>query len=330
MSDLEKKIKERVKTDKLKELNKYNRELEKQLLKKEKELEAVIAVKDFEPNFVIKPTKNGGKLSATAFILLSDIHYEERVLAKTVNNLNSYDLGIADFRLSCFFNNTLRLLKITSQDVKIDKIVLCLMGDMITSSLHEENLETNQLQPIDAIMRVLDIINAGIKLIKERYSNLVVATVTGNHSRLTKKIHHATEAGNSLETMLYCMLQKLNPDVEFVISQGAHLYLTVYDYKIRIMHGSQVRYLGGIGGLFIPMYRAIASWDKAIKAKLTLSGHFHQMKNGGNFITNGSVIGYNPFALSIKADFEPPQQKFFILLSNGLVSMEAPIILDII
>ena len=42
-------------------------------------------------------------------------------------------------------------------------------------------------------------------------------------------------------------------------------------------------------------------------------GHFHQRKDGSNFISNGSNIGYNPFALSIKADYEAPSQQLFMI-----------------
>ena len=55
--------------------------------------------------------------------------------------------------------------------------------------------------------------------------------------------------------------------------------------------------------------------------------HFHQLKNGGNFITNGSLIGYNAFAIQIKADYEPPRQKFFMYSSTGEVAGEFPIFL---
>jgi len=44
--------------------------------------------------------------------------------------------------------------------------------------------------------------------------------------------------------------------------------------------------------------------DKARHADLDVFGHFHQLKNLGNWVCNGSIIGYNAFALRIKADYE--------------------------
>jgi hypothetical protein len=309
-------------------LEKELERLKKEIEYKDTELDAFNALATFQPEYQIKSTKNGGKLTATAFLLLGDIHFEENVVSKTINGLNSYNLDIAEFRLNCYFNNAIRLIRITEKDVHIDKVVLCLLGDMISGNIHEELLENCSLRPIHAIERVMDIINAGIRLLKEQFPHLVVACVYGNHDRITKKLHHATASGNSLEFLMYGMLKRLNPNIDFSIAEGSHLYLDAYDYKIRIFHGNQIRYYGGVSGIFTPVYKALSSWDKAKRAKLSIFGHFHQQRNGGNFITNGSVIGYNPFALSIKADFEPPQQKFFLFLSNGMVSMEAPIILE--
>jgi hypothetical protein len=42
-------------------------------------------------------------------------------------------------------------------------------------------------------------------------------------------------------------------------------------------------------------------------------GHFHQLFDGGRFIVNGSLIGYDSFALSIKASYEKPKQVMFLM-----------------
>jgi hypothetical protein len=42
-------------------------------------------------------------------------------------------------------------------------------------------------------------------------------------------------------------------------------------------------------------------------------GHFHQLKDGGDFVSNGSLIGYDSYALSIKADYEEPRQALILM-----------------
>lgn len=73
---------------------------------------------------------------------------------------------------------------------------------------------------------------------------------------------------------------------------------------------------------------AISQWTKAKQADLDVFGHFHQFKDGGNFICNGSLIGYNAYAVSIKADFEQPVQAFFMMNNQGRKIMVTPIFLE--
>jgi hypothetical protein len=86
----------------------------------------------------------------------------------------------------------------------------------------------------------------------------------------------------------------------------------------------------GWAGITIPLNKAIAQWDKAVRADLTLFGHFHQLINGGNFLGNGSLIGYNTFAQAIKASYEEARQMFFLVHARGggELSVTAPIWLD--
>ena len=59
-------------------------------------------------------------------------------------------------------------------------------------------------------------------------------------------------------------------------------------------------------------------------------GHFHQRTDGGDFMVNGSLIGYNEFAQAIGASPEEAQQQFFLVHARGggQKSLVAPIWLD--
>ena len=89
-----------------------------------------------------------------------------------------------------------------------------------------------------------------------------------------------------------------------------------------------IRYQGGVGGVYIPVNKAISQWSRAKHADLDVFGHFHQAKHDVRFISNGSLIGYNAFAISIKADFEPPKQAFFLIDRKRGVTIYAPIMFD--
>ena len=82
---------------------------------------------------------------------------------------------------------------------------------------------------------------------------------------------------------------------------------------LRFHHGDAIRYEGGVGGLTIPANKAIAQSNKSRTAYLDIFGHYHQMLDGGKFVSNGSLIGYNPYAIRIKASYEEPKQVFFLM-----------------
>jgi len=303
------------------------------LLKKidevEKERDAVLQLKEGLNTFQIFPNQHE-ESEAVAFLVASDWHVEETVKSNTVNGLNSYNLDIAKTRAEKFFQNGLRLVKIQQKDTKIDTIVLPLLGDFISNGIHDELLETNSLQPIDATIFVQNLIASGIEyLLKDNsIKKIIVPCHSGNHGRITEKRRISTENGNSLEYFMYCQLAnyfKDNPRVEFLVSQSYLSYLEVYGYTVRFHHGHAMRYAGGIGGISISVNKAIAQWNKLQRVDIDVFGHFHQKFDGGNFICNGSLIGYNAYALSIKASYEKPTQVFFCISKKHGKTVVAPI-----
>lgn len=255
---------------------------------------------------------------ATAVVLMSDVHVEELVRRAWVNGKNEYNLDIAKTRVIEFFQNTVKLLQKEQVAVKIDTMVLWLGGDFITGNIHDENVETSQLLPIEAMLFAEQLLKSGIDfLLKNTNVSFVIPCNTGNHSRITKKQRHSTDVGNSLETIMYYHLSEYfrnEKRVRFVLQEGYHVILPIYDnYRIRFHHGQNIKYGGGIGGLYIPAKKAISQWQKSDPVQLDCFGHLHSLKIDTDFICNGSIIGYSPFAVAIKADFERPQQCFFLV-----------------
>lgn len=283
----------------------------------EQTIKSVEVLGDSLDTYHIEPVKGSGTSEGTVVAVASDWHIEERVGAE-VGGLNTYSLDIAKARATKFFQSTLRLTNLLAQDLHIERLVLALLGDYITNDIHDaENAETNALLPMQGIALAQSMLISGIEfLLKHSTLKLVVPCHSGNHARTTQKTRFASESGHSLEYLLYLHLAayfRHEPRIQFVIPEGAHSYLQVYDQTIRFQHGHMVKYQGGVGGIYIPVNKAISQWNKARHANLDVFGHFHQLRDGGNFICNGSLIGYNAFALSIKADYEKPKQALFLI-----------------
>lgn len=280
----------------------------------------------------ILPNHGSGTSEATPVLCASDWHVEERV-GSEVGGLNVYSPEIAEARAKAFFANGLRLIKLLGRDVTITNCVIALLGDFISNDIHEaESVEANELHPTHAILHAQALIIAGIEfLLSHSKLTFTIPCHSGNHARTTKTTRFGAENGHSLEYLMYLHLAayfRHEPRVTFLVPDGMHSYIEIYGRRLRFHHGHAVKYGGGVGGIYIPVNKAIAQWNKARHADLDVFGHFHQMRDGGNFICNGSLIGYSAFALSIKADFEPPKQALFLMDKKRGKTCVWPVLLE--
>lgn len=283
----------------------------------ERQVKAINVLNESVETFEITPSLPSGKAEGTVFMVASDWHVEERVDPRTVNQLNDFNLDIAEERATTFFKSGLRLTRLLQQDIAIHTAVVPLLGDFISNDIHEEIAEVAQLEPMHAITFARNLIVSGFKFLLENSElNLIVPCHTGNHGRTTKTTRLATENGHSLEYLMYLHLADYfrdEPRIKFIISEGYHSFLEVYGKTIRFHHGHMVKFQGGVGGITIPVNKAIGQWDKARPADMDIFGHFHQLVQNRKWICNGSLIGYNSYALGGKFDYEPPQQTLFLL-----------------
>lgn len=272
---------------------------------------------------------------AVACALGSDWHVEEPVAASTVHGLNEYSLDIAKARAERFFQNLLKLAVSSARDRNITTIWLGLLGDLFTGWLHEENLANNTLAPGDAAHFVVELLTSGVAfLLKEGPFNLLIDALPGNHGRMTKKMHHGNPTGTSLETFAYHQVAShfhTEKRVHIDVATQAMVYRDFFEsFKMRLIHGYEVNYGGGVGGLTIPLRKALAQWNNPIRAQLTCLGHFHQLISMEDFVVNGSMIGYSQYSQTIKATYEPPRQAFFLIdaRNGGEKTVSAPIHLE--
>ncbi len=266
----------------------------------------------------IPPHKSTGG-NAIPIVLASDWHVEERVDAADVPGAyNLYNPAIARKRSEQFAQKTVLLTNVQRGMCKITEMVLFLGGDFITGHLHDDNRESNWMSPVKAILLAMDLLNGVIKHLLDHgnFERITLPCCFGNHSRLTHKPRAKTAPDTSLEWMMYNLLAthwKHEKRLVFHIADAVQLYLPVFEYPIRFMHGDDVSYGGGVGGITIPMRRAIADWDKTKRAYCSMFGHFHTAVDIGNAIGNGSLIGANAYGVRIHAAYEPPRQQFVLI-----------------
>lgn len=278
----------------------------------------------------IKGHGKGSRRTATAVADASDWHVEERVDPATIDGLNDYSPTVSRRRAGRFFEGVEWLIRSETR-FQIADLLLRLGGDLITGYIHEELLEGNFLSPTEAVLFAQELLSDGIRFLlkSELGLNLNVVCDFGNHGRTTIKPRVATAAKNSFEWLLYHMLAaefRAEPRVQFVIAEGHHQVSKIGNFRLHTTHGDKIKANGGIGGIDVPINRAIAQWHQTMPADCTMIGHFHRYQPGERVHTNGSLIGYAPFSRDIvRAPYAPPVQSFFLIDSLRGKTQCAPI-----
>jgi hypothetical protein len=136
--------------------------------------------------------------------------------------------------------------------------------------------ENNAMLPVEACLYAQELIASGINfLLKNSELKIIIPCHSGNHARKTLKTRFPTEHGHSLEFFMYHSLAQYFSNekrIKFLIPESYHSFIDVYNMTLRFHHGHAQRYLGGVGGIYIPVNKAIAQWNKAKHADLDVFG----------------------------------------------------------
>jgi hypothetical protein len=300
-----------------------------------KELALFTSASDYARHFQpinIQP-KHGGKGEATAVVCVNDWHFEERVSSEAVNGVNEFNLDIAAKRSKQLWETAASLVDMCRSRSVIQTVIVNILGDLITGYIHDELIATNELAPSQALLRVFDQLVSGLDYLqKETKAEILVPCVCGNHGRFTKKRWAKQGPGVSFENILYNIMArwfeaKKNSKIRFLLPQGDMTYYKIYDKNIRITHGDNIRYAGGIGGVHIPLRKAVDVWNTQVRADYNYFGHWHTDLTGEDYRISGSLIGFNEYSIKIKARYQKPSQAFELQHPRYGATARFPIIL---
>lgn len=310
-------------------LRKRERDLETEIrqLQDMRDMIAEIEANPLEP-FEFKPRERSSrKHEATAVLMLSDLHFEESVDPAEVNGMNEFDLQIAAERMDRLAVGLVWLLELARKNgrkhtgYEIRDLFLPCLGDVITNYLRGEDQQCNFLTPSQAVIFAEEQLVRFVRYVLHHcpwIESVYMPIVPGNHDRMSfskRTPFRKRIAMSNAPILAHGIHRELRDDkrVRVELSEAAHHYTTVYGHTVRGMHGDRFSYHGGVGGIFIPARRHIAGLNKAKHAHLTLFGHWHTSKEDDNWVSNGSLIGVNPYSIEKGLDPEPPAQTFMLL-----------------
>lgn len=265
-----------------------------------------------------KSKKSGS--SCTAMVMLSDLHLEERVDPDVCMG-NKYDLTIAKKRNDRVVNTMVDVLASSRKFYPWKDMVIWLGGDMISGAIHEELEACNFAGPAEAILFAQDMMLANIAKLRKELSpgKVTIICNMGNHGRTTHRKRFADGYNHSWEWLAYHNMARLfqqDKKVEFIIAKGSLVEVQISTMPIRFTHGDDVRYLGGVGGVYIPLMKWLANQDRRWKAHKTILGHYHQHFHINAAIMNGCLIGPNAYSIAGGFDAQCPSQTVGILDSH--------------
>lgn len=250
-----------------------------------------------------------------AVALFSDAHIEETVNPQSVMSLNEYNTDIAKQRIQNYFSNLVHCL---NKD-EVSHLIFASLGDTISGYIHDELAQTNGLTPLEATQLAQGLLFNGLKFIceKSNVEDIYFIGIVGNHSRVTKKIQHANGYKMSYEWLMYQNIKReceiAGLPITFNLPESEMAVVDTQDNRrFLFIHGFQIRSNGSgtVCGIYPALNRLCMKWDKIFHQDKIYLGHFHSCVSIPNAMVNGSIIGYNSFALSNGFGYERPAQQY--------------------
>lgn len=273
-------------------------------------------------------------------LFISDVHYGEVVDPQQVLFSNAFSSDICARRLKHTFEQAVTLLKMHLAAPQYDGIVLVLGGDMINGGLHEDSAFSDESTPLVQAIEIARLLSDGVAFLADEFPKVDIYCVPGNHGRLTRRSWAKFYAQTNLDWLAYVMLKDYCrdlPNVEVHAPPVRDLTFEVAGRRYRLSHGDQFRGGDGIIGPLGPVTRGdvrkrhsaslMPAWADATYDTL-LVGHFHQLLMLTRLIMNGSVKGFDEFALSINVPYEPPQQALWTVHPDHGHTWYMPVLCD--
>lgn len=290
---------------------------------------------DREPDWLWTPPERHTH-HATLVTLLSDLHLDEVVQPAEVDNLNAYTRAIAELRLERFTHNVIMLARHYLAGIEYDGVVLMLGGDLVSGFIHEELSQTNEAPLPATIAHWTPQLAKVVRQLADEFGRVHVASVVGNHGRLTRKPRAKLRAFDNADWLIAQLVADRFTDderVTFDIPDGTDALVQIYNTTFLLTHGDQATGGSGIGGIWPPIKRLEARKRARYAANgrtfdWLVMGHWHQYVHAQGLIVNGTLKGYDEYAATNNFAPERAQQALWVVTPENGTTVAAPIFVD--
>lgn len=280
---------------------------------------------------VIGATRRAGPNASVPVLVLSDIHFDENVMASGIGGLNSFNRKICIDRLhKCATGFVSEVGSLPSRPAEA---VILLGGDLLSGVIHQELAET-QAPILESVIHLVEVIADIIDLVASGTDgNVRVVGVVGNHGRLNEEKRFKLEVFHNFEWLIYQLLRKRfadNKHISFLIPDGLDAHFDILGNRHLLTHGDQLR--GGAPARLVAAgLKKMAHSAKNNKPVDTIVfGHWHSSvfhklethRGTQTVISNGSVKGPDEYAFKGNFDLERWSQWMYVVDSKHGIVMQ--------
>lgn len=305
-----------------------------------KEIYGLAAMTPDPPRWAVKRTKPGAP--GIPMTIWSDWHWGERVARSEVGGVNEFNRRIGWERVRKLVGKTIDLAYDHMVRPDYPGIVVCLGGDFITGSIHDELAESNDGTTQQAFLDVQEALIWALTQIADKFGRVFVPCVVGNHGRDTKKPRFKQAVFHSYEWNLYCQLERHfrgDKRFKFMVPDEPDCYFVVAGHRYFLTHGDNLGVNGGDGqlGALAPITRGslkVGRQQKQIGRDFDtiLIGHYHcytPRAEANCIIVNGCLIGFNEYAnLKLRVPYSRPSQALWFSHPDYGITYQLAIFLE--
>ena len=297
-----------------------------QLPKKLEEVLKASPIKIHKP--VKQKTKKRKSFKERVVVMhLSDTHFQAMIDEEEMGGINKYT-NIEEARRLAFFTREVANYKIEHR--ADTDLVLAINGDILQGIIHDQEhtpLMTTQ------VACGLHLLSQSISYLANEFKSVKVICTVGNHARFMHKSNKGRQSQakwDSFATILHVGLKYAlasHKNVEFEIPATPYAYTKILGHNYLFLHSDTVMSVGYPG----KSINTGAAKDKINDLKegigpidVVVCGHVHSdtkaiLNNGVTLITNGSMSGVDPFALSIGITNNNPTQQMWEVTKDHAV-----------
>lgn len=290
-----------------------------------------------------EPGKNS---SGVPVINGSDWHWGEKVSFDQTGGANRFNRQIAKRRVQILLYTIVDLCFHHMTNPTYPGCVFAITGDMITGAIHDDLRETNDGPVTFSVIEVENYIIGLIEALADKFGQVFVPCVPGNHGRNTLKPRAKNRVFDSYEWLIFVHIEqhfrrseKYRNRVSVHVPNEIDAHWSVFGHRFLQTHGDALGVKGGDGiiGVLGPIARGAVKVGTQMRARgkdfdTLMIGHYHTYFPRGDatpVMGNGCLIGANEYSdkiLRVPAS-RPSQSLAFVHHKHGFTA-QWPMYLD--